>query len=263
MDEQGAFDWTDTKWNPIRGCKAVSPGCDHCWAAAFAHRWKGVEGHAYEQGFAMRLVPEKLLEPFSWTRSRTVEVAWTSDLFQERVKPEYVARVFTVMGLADWHHFRVLTKRASRMRELLGGKLARIAERAHIGLGVSVEDREHGLPRIEDLRRTPAGMRFVAFEPLLEDLGRLDLHGIDWVFVAGESGPHARPMAEEWALSIRDQCAAAKVPFCFKEWGGLDRAENGRRLERRTHDARPKARALDVPPAPERRRRLQEVSAKN
>ncbi|MCC6408915.1 MAG: phage Gp37/Gp68 family protein [Planctomycetes bacterium] len=262
MSNDPPFRWTDAKWNPVRGCKAVSPGCDHCWAAAFAHRWRGVEGHAYEQGFALRLVPDKLLEPLSWTRSRTIEVAWMSDLFQERVKPEYVARVFTIMGLADWHHYRLLTKRAARMRELVTGKLARIAERTHIGLGVSVEDRKHGLPRIDELRRTPAGLRFVVFEPLLEDLGRLDLRGIDWVLVGGESGPHARPIEEDWVLSIRDQCAAAKVRFCFKGWGGLRRAENGRELGRRTYETLPVAPKVTVPPAAERRRRLQEVTHK-
>ncbi|MCK6445792.1 MAG: phage Gp37/Gp68 family protein [Planctomycetes bacterium] len=260
MRERTERAWTDAKWSPVQGCKATSPGCEHCWAAAFAHRWIGVEGHAYERGFALRLAPERLLEPLKWSRSKTIEVAWMSDLFQERVKPEFVAQVFQVMTLADWHHFRILTKRASRMRELLSGKLARAASRPHIGLGVSVEDREHGLPRIDELRRTPAGLRFVAFEPLLEDLGRVDLRGIDWVLVAGESGPHARPMQKEWVLSLRDQCATANVPFYFKGWGGPTRDAGGRKLERRTHEAVPKAAKLDVPPRAERRKRLQEVS---
>jgi protein gp37 len=262
MRERGELAWTDAKWSPVRGCKAVSPGCDHCWAAAFAHRWVGVAGHAYEQGFALRLAPDRLLEPLRWSRSKTIEVAWMSDLFQERVKPEFVARVFSVMALADWHHYRILTKRAARMRELLTGKLAHIAARTHVGIGVSVEDREHGLPRIDELRRTSAGLRFVVIEPLLEDLGRLDLRGIDWVLLGGESGPHARPMAKDWALSIRDQCVAAKVPFFFKGWGGPTRDAGGRRLERRSHDALPKTPALDVPSRTERKRRLQEVTTR-
>jgi protein gp37 len=260
VSDGSTIEWTDATWNPVRGCAKVSPGCKHCYAETFAERWRGIPGHPYEQGFDLRLVPEKLSEPLRWSRPRLVFVNSMSDLFQQGVPDRYVRLVFDVMGLADWHVYQVLTKRADRLRALTRQMPKSVVERRHIWLGVSVEDRKYGLPRIDELRRARAGVRFLSVEPLLEDLGLVDLSGIDWVIVGGESGPGARPMQKEWVLSIRDQCEAAEVPFFFKQWGGLRKKIAGRSLEGRTYDALP----FDVdefaaPPKIERARRVSRV----
>ena len=196
-------------------------------------------GHPYEQGFDVRLVPEKLNEPLRWRASRMIFVNSMSDLFQDRVSDDYVLRVAEVMRAASWHTFQVLTKRSERMRDLLRGELRSFAAEGHIWWGVSVENRKAGLPRIDHLRHSPAAVRFLSIEPLLEDLGELDLNGISWVIVGGESGPRARPMQQEWVTSIRDQCLDAGVPFFFKQWGGVRKSLNGRKLEGETWDQLP------------------------
>ncbi|MBC8068541.1 MAG: phage Gp37/Gp68 family protein [Deltaproteobacteria bacterium] len=239
MSDGSTIEWTDATWNPVRGCQKISPGCKHCYAETFAERWRGIPGHSYEQGFDLRLVPEKLAEPLRWSRPRFVFVNSMSDLFQEGVPDSYVRLVFEVMNLADWHIYQVLTKRADRLRALTNRMPRSLSAREHIWLGVSVEDRKYGLPRIDDLRRAHASVRFLSVEPLLEDLGRVDLDGIDWVIVGGESGPGARPMREDWVLSLRDQCRTANVPFFFKQWGGLRKKIAGRELDGRTYDEMP------------------------
>lgn len=244
MSDRTAIEWTDATWNPVRGCVKVSPGCRHCYAETFAERFRGVPGHPFEQGFDLRLVPEKLDAPLRWRTARRVFVNSMSDLFQEGVPTEYIIEVARVMQRADWHTYQVLTKRHDRMRELLCGELSWLARLPHVWFGVSVENRRHGLPRLEALRHTPAAIRFLSIEPLLEDLGRLDLSGFDWVIVGGESGPHARPMKEEWVLSIRDNCRATRVPFFFKQWGGVQKSRAGRLLDGRTWDGTPMPRYL-------------------
>jgi protein gp37 len=239
MSAISSIEWTDATWNPVRGCTKISPGCTHCYAATFAERFRGVKGHPYEQGFDLRLVPEKLVEPLVWTKPKTIFVNSMSDLFHDGVPDEYVDRVAKVMQLADWHTYQVLTKRPERMRDLLRGPLAFVAGLQHVWWGVSVENRKHGLPRIDILREVPAAMRFLSVEPLLEDLGNLNLDGISWVIVGGESGAGARMIDKEWVLSIRNQCKVAGVPFFFKQWGGVKKAESGRQLDGRTHDAMP------------------------
>jgi len=251
---QTSIEWTDVTWNPVRGCVKVSPGCKHCYAETFAERFRGVSGHPYEQGFDPRLVPEKLAEPLRWRKGRRVFVNSMSDLFGEFVPDDYIAAVFGVMVSAHWHVFQVLTKRAERLPLFikwlanqaesfshLGSSFARaclscvdvhaiaqdfarptLPRRSHfpfpnVHLGVSVEDRKYGLPRIEHLRKTPAAVRFLSIEPLLEDLGRIDLTGIHQVIVGAESGRGARPMNEDWVRSIRDQCVAQGVPFFYKQ----------------------------------------------
>jgi protein gp37 len=233
------IEWTEATWNPVRGCTKISPGCKHCYAETFAERFRGVKGHPYEQGFELRLVPHKLTEPFSWRSPKLVFVNSMSDLFQPGVPDEYAEAVSSVMVKADWHTYQVLTKRSDRLNVLLNGRLGFAAERKHIWWGVSVEDRKYGLPRIEDLRNSHAGMRFLSVEPLLEDLGELNLSGINWVIVGGESGPGARPIQKEWVISIREQCQAARVPFFFKQWGGTRKARYGRELDGRTYDEYP------------------------
>src|SRR4051812_31360280 len=194
MSENSSIEWTDATWNPVRGCTKISPGCTHCYAETFAERFRAVPGHPYEQGFDLRLVPEKLLEPLEWPRPKMVFVNSMSDLFQEAVPTGYVAAVSAVMAASPWHIYQVLTKRATRLRDLLRTELADVATKPHIWWGVSVEDRKYGLPRIDLLRQTAAATRYLSIEPLLEDLGPIDLEGIDWVIVGGESGPGARRM---------------------------------------------------------------------
>ena len=233
------IEWTDATWNPVRGCTKISPGCKHCYAKTFAERFRGVPGHPYEQGFDLRQVPDKLGEPLRWKRPRRIFVNSMSDLFHTEVPASYIAEVAAVMEQADWHVYQVLTKRASRLKELLSGPLRKFAALQHIWWGVSVEDRKHGLPRIDELRAAPASVRFLSIEPLLEDLGEFDLRGISWVIVGGESGPGARAMNVGWVRSIREQCAAAQVPFFFKQWGGVRKHETGRMLDGITHDSLP------------------------
>lgn len=256
MSDKSSIEWTEATWNPVRGCTKISPGCKHCYAETFAERFRGVPGHPYEQGFDLRLVPEKLSEPLRWQRPRRIFVNSMSDLFHEDVPDEYVLRVFDVMrraGNLHGHTFQVLTKRAMRARRF-SADLRWDGERLELGplgllalplmrfvwMGVSVEDRKYGVPRIEELRRTPAAVRFLSIEPLLDDLGVLDLSGIDWVIVGGESGLGARPMRPEWVRSIRDQCIAARVPFFFKQWGGVRKKAAGRTLDGRTWDEMPR-----------------------
>lgn len=239
MSDHSRIEWTDATWNPIRGCTKISPGCTHCYAETFAERFRGVPGHPYEQGFDLRLIPHKLDVPLRWFKPRMVFVNSMSDLFHEDVPDEYIVKVVRVMRRANWHTYQVLTKRAGRMEALLQTHLRFAVELPHIWWGVSVENRKHGLPRIEQLRAVPAAVRFLSVEPLLEDLGTLDLDGIAWVIVGGESGAGARPMAEEWVRSIRDQCRSAGVHFFFKQWGGVRKKQSGRELDGRTYDEIP------------------------
>ena len=257
MSDRSHIEWTDATWNPVRGCTKVSPGCKHCYAELFAERWRGIPGHPYEQGFDLRLVPDKLFDPLVWARSRTVFVNSMSDLFQEGVPESFIAKVFGVMRLADWHIYQVLTKRADRMKRVVSRRHRDLGRLSHVWLGVSVEDRRFGLPRIEQLRQTPAAVRFLSVEPLLEDLGDLDLTGIDWVIVGGESGPGARPMRKAWVRSIRRQCHAHGVPFFFKQWGGVQKRRKGRELDGRHYDELPEVCQLVVPQREERNRRLE------
>jgi protein gp37 len=253
MANGSKIEWTDATWNPVRGCTKVSPGCAHCYAETFAERFRGVPDHPFEQGFDLRLVPEKLADPLRWASSRMIFVNSMSDVFHEAVPDDYVVQVASVMHQANWHVYQVLTKRSERMARLLGSKLAHVARQPHIWWGVSVEDRRYGLPRVDVLRRTPAAVKFLSIEPLLEDLGRVDLRGIDWVIVGGESGPGARPMRRSWVRGIRDQCREGGVPFFFKQWGGVRKQETGRRLDGRLHSGLPPRSHGPVPEAGERR----------
>lgn len=241
------IEWTDDVWNPVRGCTKISPGCLHCYAKTFAERFRGVPGHPYEQGFDLRLVPEKLPEPLRWRSSKTIFVNSMSDLFQDGVPDWHIESVARVMKLGNWHTYQVLTKRPERMRDLLQGSLSFAATLPHVWWGTSVENKKHGLPRIDILRETPAVVRFLSIEPLLEDLGEINLKGIHWVIVGGESGAGARPMNKEWVISLRDQCQTAAVPFFFKQWGGFNKAKSGRELDGVTYDEMPAKSAATVP----------------
>lgn len=239
MSDNSSIEWTDATWNPVRGCTKISPGCKNCYAERFAERFRGVPGHPFEQGFDVRLVPHKLNEPIAWRRPRRIFVNSMSDLFHDDIPDRYIRSVADVMLQADQHTYQVLTKRADRLRAMLETSLRDAAGRRHIWWGVSVEDRKHGLPRIAELQASPARVRFLSVEPLLEDLGPIDLSGISWVIAGGESGPRARPMQREWVTSLLAQCEAAGVPFFFKQWGGVQKKRHGRELNGRTYDAMP------------------------
>lgn len=256
MSDKSKIEWTDATWNPVRGCTKISPGCSHCYAEVFAERFRGVPGHPYEQGFDLRLVPEKLSEPLKWRRQRMVFVNSMSDLFHRDVPDEYIIAVAKVMASANWHTFQVLTKRSERLRDLLKTKLRFASDEEHIWWGVSVENRKHGIPRLMHLRDAPAAMKFLSIEPLLEHLGRLSLREIHWVIVGGESGVGARPLDASWVTSIRDQCRLQGIPFFFKQWGGIRKSETGRMLDGRTYDEFPRVESRITPFDQERRQQL-------
>jgi len=239
MAMKSSIEWTDATWNPVRGCTKISPGCAHCYAETFAERFRGVKNHPFEQGFNLRVIPEKLHDPLLWRTPKRIFVNSMSDLFHEAIPDDYIAEVARIMMEAHWHTYQVLTKRSARLRDLLKTRLRLAADQAHIWWGVSVEDRQYGKPRIEDLQSSLASVRFLSIEPLLEDLGTLDLSGIHWVIVGGESGFGARPMKREWAVSIKKQCRESSIPFFFKQWGGVRKSRAGRLLDGRTYDEMP------------------------
>jgi len=208
------IEWTETTWNPVRGCTPISSGCKNCYAKTFAERFRGVAGNAYEQGFDLRLVPEKLDEPLRWRKPKRVFVNSMSDLFHKDVPDEYIQEVFDRIVRAQQHTFQVLTKRAERLRELAGV----LPWPRNLWAGVTVED-NNNVSRVGDLTQVPAAVRWLSIEPLLGPMPDLRLEGIDWVVVGGESGPRCRPMRAEWVREIRDHCVDARVPFFFKQWG--------------------------------------------
>lgn len=234
MSTNSKIEWTDATWNPVRGCTKISPGCKHCYAERFAERFRGVKGHPFEQGFDLRLIPAKVAEPLSWRKPQRIFVNSMSDLFHDTVPTKYIQGVFDVMNQADWHQYQVLTKRAERLEALSNV----LPWAPHIWVGVSVENKDY-LWRIDHLRRTKAHIKFLSIEPLLGPLGKINLRGIDWVIVGGESGPGARGMDGEWVTDIKDQCVKAGVAFFFKQWGGVQKKRHGRELEGRTWDEMP------------------------
>ncbi len=235
MSDQSAIEWTDATWNPARGCTKISPGCKHCYAETFAERFRGVPNHPFEQGFDLRLVPEALALPLKWKRGRFVFVNSMSDLFHEDIPLEYILQVFAVMRAAKQHQFQLLTKRAERLAKLA----SQLDIAPNVWMGVSIESQAY-THRVELLRSVAASIRFLSVEPLLGPIEALPLKGIQWVILGGESGHHARPMDPGWVRSIRDQCRQAKVPFFFKQWGGVIKSRAGRTLDGRTWDEMPR-----------------------
>ena len=242
MSTQSRIEWTEVTWNPTVGCTKISPGCKNCYAETMARRLHAMGMRGYENGFKLTLMPGRLLEPLERAKPTVYFVNSMSDLFHEKVQFEYIQRVFDVMGRARQHTFQVLTKRAERMAEFCRG----VTVPDNVWLGVSVENRKHGLPRIPVLRGVNARVRFLSVEPLLGDLGAFDLTGISWVIVGGESGHRARPMKPAWVDRIKWQCDAAGVAFFFKQWGTWSadgekrsKAANGREYRGRVWDAMP------------------------
>lgn len=234
MSDKSAIEWTEATWNPVTGCDQVSPGCAHCYAKTFAERFKGVPGHPYEQGFGLRIWPERLDHPLRWKRPRTIFVNSMSDLFHEDIPDDFVAKVFDVMEEADHHIFQVLTKRQDRMVELAPD----LPWPSNVWMGVSIENRRF-VHRADSLREVPAAVRFISAEPLLGPLEGLDLDGINWLIAGGESGPGHRRVDEDWITDLRDRCGDEGVAFFFKQWGGHRPKTNGRELEGRTWDEYP------------------------
>jgi protein gp37 len=228
MAQGSEIEWTESTWNPVTGCSKISPGCKYCYAERMAERLKAMRQPNYVNGFKITLQPQMLDLPLRWKKPQKIFVNSMSDLFHEDIPFDYLKSVFDVMNQADWHLFQVLTKRADRLEAT--NKLLKWT--SNIWMGVSVENRDHQW-RIDNLRRTQAHIKFLSLEPLLGPLPNLVLDGIDWVIVGGESGPGARPMKKEWVMQIRDQCLLHRVPFFFKQWGGLNKKRTGRRLEGR------------------------------
>lgn len=243
MTTKSRIEWTESTWNPVTGCTKVSPGCKHCYAEVMARRLQAMGVPGYEQGFKkVRTLPARLNEPLERVKPTLYFVNSMSDLFHKDVPDEFIGRVFDTMAQARQHTFQVLTKRADRLASFTFGKHIP----ANIWLGVSVENRRHGIPRIAQLRQVPAVTRFLSIEPLIEDVGVLDLTGIQWVIVGGESGHGARPMAPEWVHNIKRQCREQGVAFFFKQWGaygadGVKRSKkaNGRSLAGRVYSEMP------------------------
>ncbi len=239
MAEFTQIEWTDATWNPVTGCSKITAGCDFCYAERFSERFRGVRGHPFENGFDLTVRPARLKQPLQWRLPRRIFVNSMSDLFHKEVPVTFIDSIFETKEQADWHTYQVLTKRSSLLVRYLRRRYGEGQAPPHIWLGVSVEDKRNTV-RLMHLKVAQASVKFVSFEPLLAAVGSIDLKGIDWAIVGGESGPHARPMAEEWAVEIRDQCHRDKVAFFFKQWGGFRPKSGGRLLKGREWNEYPK-----------------------
>ncbi len=244
MATQSAIEWTEQTWNPVTGCTKLSPGCKHCYAETMATRLKAMKVRGYENGFELTLLPERLDEPLKRKKPTIYFVNSMSDLFHEHVPDAFVRQIFDVIKKTPQHTYQILTKRADRLRRFF----SKYEAPKNAWLGVSVENKKYGLPRIDRLRNIPVQIRFLSVEPLLEDLGNINLQGIHWVIVGGESGPKARPMKQEWVINIQRQCEQQNVAFFFKQWGGWGadgkkraKKQNGRLLLGKTWDDMPSA----------------------
>ncbi|MCB1764987.1 MAG: phage Gp37/Gp68 family protein [Candidatus Competibacteraceae bacterium] len=247
MMSESKIEWTEQTWNPVTGCTKVSPGCKFCYAEVMAQRLQAMGAAGYQRGFALTLHEERLQQPLRRKKPTVYFVNSMSDLFHEDVPDAFIEQVMAVAAQTSHHTYQILTKRAERLSQFF----SRHSVPVNVWLGVSVENRQYGLPRIDDLRCVPAHVRFLSVEPLLEDLGPMNLSGIHWVIVGGESGPNARPMRPEWVLAVRDQCEAAGVAFFFKQWGGWgadgrrrSKKENGRLFDGRVWNEMPTSSSL-------------------
>ncbi len=235
MATKSAIEWTESTWNPVTGCSKVSAGCKNCYAERMAKRLQAMGSPNYVNGFKLTVHRESLELPLQWKKPQMIFVNSMSDLFHRSVPTAFIKEVFDVMAGASQHQFQILTKRTKRLLHLSD----ELSWPDNVWMGVSVENARF-VHRIDHLRQTPAKTKFLSLEPLLGPLPNLNLNGIDWVIVGGESGPGARPMKEEWVIDIRDQCLSTRVPFFFKQWGGFNKKKNGRLLENRTWDQIPK-----------------------
>jgi protein gp37 len=239
LSDRSRIEWTEATWNPVTGCSQVSPGCAHCYAKTFAERWRGTPSHPYEQGFDLKLWPERLEQPLRWSRPRMIFVNSMSDLFHEDISDDYIGQVFDVMARAEQHTFQVLTKRHERMAALA----PTLDWPRNVWMGVSIENRRF-VHRADYLREVPSAVRFISAEPLLGALAGLDLTGIHWLIAGGESGAGYRRMKLGWVQELRDRCVEERVAFFFKQWGGRTAKAGGRELEGRTWSEMPDGGAL-------------------
>jgi len=234
MGGNSKIEWTEATWNPVTGCTKISPGCSHCYAERMAIRLQSMGQPNYVNGFKLALHEHALDLPLTWKRPRLIFVNSMSDLFHKEVSIDFIKKVFGVMNEAWWHKFQILTKRSARLKEIS----EELKWTENIWMGVSVESEDY-LHRIEDLRQISTFLRFISLEPLLGPISHLNLKGINWVIVGGESGPGARPIQESWVINIRNLCMTNGVPFFFKQWGGSNKKISGRRLEGRTWNQMP------------------------
>lgn len=232
---QSKIEWTESTWNPLTGCNKISPGCKHCYAERMAKRLQAMGQPNYVNGFKLTMHPQALEKPLEWKTPQVIFVNSMSDLFHKEVPLDFIQHVFDVMKRADWHQFQVLTKRSERLLELS----PKLEWADNIWMGVSVENADYTF-RIDHLRETGAKIKFLSVEPLLGPIPKMNLKGINWVIVGGESGPGARPLEREWVVDIKNQCVKAKVPFFFKQWGGVQKKKAGRLLDGITWDQMPK-----------------------
>jgi len=234
MGFKSNIEWTESTWNPATGCTKISIGCNNCYAERMAIRLKAMGQENYKNGFKPTIHEHVLELPYKWKKPQTIFVNSMSDLFHRDIPTDFILKTFTVMEKANWHRFQILTKRSTRLRELF----RKLHWTPNIWMGVTVENKEY-ISRIDDLRHSGANVKFLSLEPLLGPLSNLNLEGIDWIIVGGESGPGARPMKESWVTDIRDQCLKTGTAFFFKQWGGTNKKKNGRMLEGHTWDQMP------------------------
>lgn len=234
MATNSGIEWTESTWNPLTGCTKISPGCKYCYAERMAKRLQAMGQQNYINGFKLTMHEHVIEKPLEWKKPQFIFVNSMSDLFHKDIPLEFIQRVFDTMKRAHWHQFQVLTKRSERLAELS----PYLEWTDNIWMGVSVENEKYTF-RIDDLRKTGAKIKFLSVEPLIGPISKMNLKGINWVIVGGESGPGARPLEREWVVNIRDQCLKAKVPFFFKQWGGVQKKKTGRLLDGRTWDQMP------------------------
>lgn len=242
MATSSRIEWTEQTWNPTTGCTRISPGCKHCYAETMAKRLQAMGTPGYDNGFQLSLMENRLEQPLRWRKPTIYFVNSMSDLFHEEIPDGFLDRVFSVIKKTPHHTYQILTKRSKRMHSYFSRQVVP----DNVWLGVSVEDRQYGIPRIDDLRTVDSTVRFISAEPLLEDLGKINLAGIHWMIVGGESGPKARPMNAEWVENIHHQCKRSGTAFFFKQWGGWGadgkrraKKANGRTFNGRTWDEMP------------------------
>ena len=230
MATESAIEWTDSTWNPVTGCTKLSSGCDNCYAERFSERFRGVKDHPFEPGFDLTLRPERIDQPRNWRKPRMIFVNSMSDLFHKKIPLSFIDQVFDTMESADWHIYQILTKRSSLMRNYINRRYLDSPSPPHIWLGVSIENAAT-LSRLKHLKATNASLRFISFEPLLGEIGKVDFNGIHWVIAGGESGGGARKVDVEWLRNLRDQCQKQQIPFFFKQWGGRTPKTGGNTLD--------------------------------
>ncbi len=236
MGVKSSIEWTESTWNPVTGCTKISPGCSHCYAERMAKRLQAMGQTNYANGFQVTLHEHALSLPLQWKNPQKIFVNSMSDLFHEEVPFEFIQKLFAVMEKATWHRFQILTKRSGRLAELAG----KLPWPENVWMGVTVENGDY-TARIDHLRTVDSSVRFLSLEPLLGSVRDVNLKGIDWVIVGGESGPGARPMKEEWVRDVLRQCRTQAVPFFFKQWGGTNKKKAGRLLDKRTYDEMPRS----------------------